>query len=193
MARKLLLIDGHPDPDPGRLIHALTEAYARGAEGAGHEVRQIRVAELDFPLIRTGRAFLEEAPPPDIAAAQTDIAWAEHLIIFYPLWLGTLPALLKGFFEQALRPGFAFDPERGPFDPKLEGRTARIVVTMEMPALVYRWFYRAHSLKSLERNILKLCGIKTVGETLLGGLETTSDATRQGWLVKLETLGRRGG
>jgi hypothetical protein len=25
---------------------------------------------------------------------------------------------------------------------------------MGMPAAVYRWFYRAHSLKSLERNIL---------------------------------------
>ena len=31
----------------------------------------------------------------------------EHLVIVFPLWLGDMPAVLKGFFEQVLRPGFA--------------------------------------------------------------------------------------
>ena len=39
--------------------------------------------------------------------AQRAIASAEHIVIFFPLWLGTMPALLKAFLEQVLRPGFA--------------------------------------------------------------------------------------
>ena len=35
----------------------------------------------------------------------------------------------------------------------LKGRSAGIVVTMGMPALVYLWYFGAHSVKSLERNI----------------------------------------
>jgi putative NADPH-quinone reductase len=68
------------------------------------------------------------------------------------IWLGDMPAVLKGFSEQVLRPGFAISGSRAGHLPKelLAGRSARIVVTMGMPAL----FYRAHSVKSLKRNIL---------------------------------------
>ncbi len=39
---------------------------------------------------------------------------------------------------------------------------------MGMPALVYRWYFRAHSVRSLERNILGFVGIAPVNETLIG-------------------------
>jgi putative NADPH-quinone reductase len=106
-----------------------------------------------------------------------------------------MPALLKAFLEQALRPGFAIASAEGAaiWDKLLSGRSARIVVTMGMPALVYRWYFRAHSLKSLERNILGFVGIKPVRETLIGAVETCGSARRRGWLDKLAALGREGG
>jgi putative NADPH-quinone reductase len=109
MARRISIIQGHPDPSGGRLCHALADAYAGGAEEAGHEVRRVEVARLEFPLLRTQAEFEAGAAPPEIQIAQEAIRWAEHLVIVYPLWLGTMPALLKGFLEQAFRPGFAFD------------------------------------------------------------------------------------
>ena len=36
------------------------------------------------------------------------IVWSEHIVLVFPLWLGTMPAMLKGFLEQVLRPGIAF-------------------------------------------------------------------------------------
>jgi putative NADPH-quinone reductase len=116
---------------------------------------------------------MPKAPPPAIAEAQETIAWAEHLVIIYPLWLGAMPALLKGFFEQAMRPGFAVarsGVEPGPKQP-LKGRSAHIIVTMGMPALVYRWYFRAHSLKSLKRNILGFVGIAPQRDTIIGMVE----------------------
>jgi putative NADPH-quinone reductase len=194
MPKRILIIQGHPDPRPERLCRALAAAYAEAAQAAGNEVRSIDVAGLALPLLATQEEWTKAEPPPAIAASQQDIAWAEHIVIVYPLWLGAMPALLKGFLEQALRPGFALDPEPGAtsWGKRLTGRSARIVVTMGMPALVYRWFFRAHSLKSLERNILKFVGIKPVRETLIGMVGALDDKKAGRWLEKMRALGRAG-
>jgi putative NADPH-quinone reductase len=194
MARRISIIQGHPDASGRRLCHALADAYAGGAEDAGHEVRRVEVAGLEFALLRTQAEFETGTAPSDIEMAQEAIAWAGHLVIVYPLWLGTMPALLKGFLEQAFRPGFAFDTRPKSWSGRpLKGRSARIVVTMGMPALVYRWYFGAHSLKSLERNILGFCGIRPIRESLFGMVEAASDARRRKWLARLRAQGRRAG
>lgn len=53
MPRRILIIIGHPDPGPKRLCRALAASYADGARSAGHEVRLVDVATIDFPLLRT--------------------------------------------------------------------------------------------------------------------------------------------
>jgi putative NADPH-quinone reductase len=194
MSKRILLIQGHPDASEPHLCHALASSYAQGAEGAGHAVRSINVAELDFPLLRSQQAWQKGTVPPSLKPAQEDIAWAEHIVFFFPLWLGDMPALLKGFLEQVARPGFAFTYEEGgsPWGKKaLTGRSARVVVTMGMPALVYRWYFRAHSVKSLERNILGFAGIAPVNETLIGLTGDVKAADAAKWLGKLKRLGAR--
>lgn len=193
MQRRIVIIDGHPDRDERRFVHAIAAAYERGARAAGHEVRRIVVARLKFPGLRSGEDFQRGRPPRAIRACQRTIAWADHLVILYPLWLGAMPALLKSFFEQLLRPGFAFKVARGSRLPRklLKGKSARIVVTMGMPALFYRWYFRAHSLKSLERNILAFCGVHPVRASLLGAVETMGSQARKDWLTKIEVFGRR--
>jgi putative NADPH-quinone reductase len=190
-ARRILLIQGHPDAVTPHLCHALEDAYAMGAQSAGHDLRQVSVAQLDFPLLRSQQAWQSGTLPPTLAQPQADLAWAQHMVFFFPLWLGDMPALLKGFLEQVARPGFAFKGEGdNPFAGKaLSGRSARVVVTMGMPALVYRWYFRAHSIKSLERNILGFVGISPVNETLIGGVEQLGEAGVQKWLAKLRRLG----
>ena len=189
---RILLIDGHPDPAPERLCHALADSYLKGAQAAGHETRRIDVAGADLPLLRSEAEFHDGALPAVAVAAQTAIEWAEHLVLVYPLWLGTMPAALKALLEQTLRPDFAM--EYGGRFPvgRLRGRSARVVVTMGMPALAYRWFYGAHSLKSLERNVLKFCGVRPVRETLYGLVGEASDAKRARWLAEMAKLGARG-
>lgn len=55
-SRRILLIEGHPDPGSERLNHALVNAYAEGATAAGHGVRRIAVGALDFPFLKTAEA-----------------------------------------------------------------------------------------------------------------------------------------
>lgn len=191
-ARRLLIVDGHPDENPDRFVHALAKSYADGAVAGGHEVRRLAIAEMDIPILRARKGWETESAPADIHHAQDCIAWAEHLVILYPLWLGDMPALLKAFFEQVVRPGFAFEESpHGLPRKKLKGRTARVIVTMGMPAFFYRAYYGAHSVRSLERNILRLVGIRPTGRDLIGNVEGAAQ-DRADWIEKLFNLGEDG-
>ncbi len=191
MTERVTLIVGHPDPDRSRFGHALAAAYADGARAAGRHVRVLTIADLDFPLLRGQRDWLEGTPPPVIAWAQDDIAWAEHIAIFYPLWLGDVPALFKAFLEQVMRPGFALRYCKSGLPEKLlAGRSADVVVTMGMPSFIYRAWYGAHSLRSLKRNILNLVGIAPVHATVIGSVEGNAKA-RERWLSRMYARGGR--
>ncbi|RVQ69614.1 flavodoxin family protein [Croceicoccus ponticola] len=188
---RILVIDGHPHPDPGHFVHALARSYADAARQV-HEVRVIEVAKLDFPVLRDPEDWKTGELPVTLQEAQDDIGWAAHIVILYPLWLGDVPALLKAFLEQVARPGFAIDPlGDGFFHKLLTGRSARVIVTMGMPAAAYRHFFREHSVKSLKRNILHFVGIKPVRITLIGDVDSGA-GHRETWLRKIADLGREG-
>jgi len=191
---KILVLQGHPERQARHFCHALAEDYAQAAKEAGHEVRAIEVAALEFSLIASAAEWKGGASAPDIISAQRDIAWAEHVAIFFPLLLGDMPARLKGFFEQVLRPGFAIgEAAPGRLGKKLlKGRSARIVVTMGMPAFFYRLYYRSHSVKSLQRNVLEFCGFSPVRSTLVGMVEGKSPGAHEIALAKMRRLGAAG-
>lgn len=189
MAR-ILVINGHPDPSAERLSAALSAAYAKGAKADGHDVRRIVVGDLGFPLLRAADEFENESPPPCIAAAQRDIAWADHLVVVFPLWLGGLPALTKGFFEQVFRPRFAMRwKTKNPMpEGLLKGTSVRLIVTMGMPAAVYRLAFGATGVRSFETSVLRLAGLHITGRTLIGGAGALSAAAARGWLKKVALL-----
>ena len=193
MNKRIALIDAHPDPDSSRFCHALANAYAAGAARGGHSVRRILLAQLDVPFLRSRGAWEEMPPTKAIQECQNTIDWADHLVIIYPLWLGSPPALLEAFLEQTFRPGFAIATGKRTLWPGLlKGKSARVVVTMGMPSWLYRLFFRAHSLKSLKRNVLGFAGIGPIRQTLIGSVETGGDARHRKLLDKLTSLGDRG-
>ncbi len=187
---RIAIIDGHPDPDRKHFVHALADAYAEGARDY-HQVDRIDVGSLDFPLLRSADDWRDGSPVPAIADAQHKIRAARHLVFLYPMWLGDVPALFKGFLEQVARPGFAIAQTENGFPKRLlKGRSARIVVTMGMPSKIYTLFYRAHSLKSLERNILRLAGIGPIRHSVIGNVEGSSEE-RRAWLNTMRELGAK--
>jgi putative NADPH-quinone reductase len=192
VSKHILIIDGHPDSKADHYVHALSAAYRDGARSGGHQVRGIIVSELWFPVLRTSEDFKSGVPAESIRKAQEWLAWADHVVILFPLWLGSMPALLKAFFEQLLRPGFAFSTPRTGLFPqrqRLAGKSARVIVTMGMPAWFYRWYFRAHSLKSLKRNVLRSCGFAPVRACCVGAVESMSQGARGNWLSKIQRLG----
>jgi putative NADPH-quinone reductase len=190
VGKRILIIDGHPDTDRGRLCHALADAYARSARDAGNEVRLLTVAEAVFPLLRTAQDF---AAPPDASAiesARTDIAWADHLVLVFPLWLGGAPALLRGFLEQVARAGFVAETDGRGIRQKLKGKSARLIVTMGMPALIYQLVFHAHGVRNIMQGVLGFGGIAPIRLTLFGAVEAATPATHAARLKRVAALAR---
>jgi putative NADPH-quinone reductase len=190
--RKIAIIDAHPDPDPARYVHALAEAYCNGAKEAGHEVRHILLGDINMPILHSRDYWMKHDVPEDLKPGQDAIGWATHIVFLYPLWLGDMPALLKAFLEQVLCPGFALNyGEGGTITKLLKGRSARLVVTMGMPAFFYRYYFGAHSVRSFKRNILELVGIDPVTTSLIGNVEG-SEGHRKRWLSRMRMHGMAG-
>jgi putative NADPH-quinone reductase len=195
--RRIVLIQGHPDGVGGHYCHALADAYADAARGAGHAVTLLDVGRLSFPLLR-GRADQRRDPPEAIRAAQDVIGAANHLVLVFPLWNGGLPALTRGFLEQVLRPSFVF-PDVEPGTPlglssyftnrkRLAGTSGRIVVTMQMPGPLYRWTFHPRG----EKNMLAVAGVSPIRETFIGTVESTTPGRRADWMARVAAFGRAG-
>jgi putative NADPH-quinone reductase len=191
MDKTVCILQGHPHS--GRhLCHAIAEAYSDGAKAAAARVRRIDLGKMDIPMLRNPRDF-PSPPPPQIAAAQDAIAASNHIVVIYPLWLGTMPAVVKAFFEQLSRSEFAMKADAKGGWPKqmLKGKSARVIVTMGMPAAAYKLMFGAHGVRGFESGILGMAGIAPVRETLIGGVGTLSRPKTEALLARVRRLGQR--
>ncbi len=119
------------------------------------------------------------------------IVGADHIVLVFPLWLGTVPALAKAFLEQVIRPGVAFSYETYGAKKLLAGRSAHIVVTLGMLAWLYRTLYCGHGIRGLRRNVFKFVGFSPVRTTMFGMIENSSEATKSRWLGMMRKDGAK--
>lgn len=170
---------------------ALGRAYLRGAESGGHQATLFVLGEMQFDAVLREGYRREQPLEPDLIAARDAFAAADHLVFVFPLWCGDMPAIMKGFLERILQPDLlAFQKSGGGADWKVyAGKSARIIVTMGMPGWFYRWYYGAHALKLMKRNILGFVGIKPVRSTIFGMIEAAGDDRRHVWLREVEAMG----
>lgn len=186
---KVLVVLGHPRP--ASLCGVLAAAFAEGARRSGAEVRTLDVARLEFDLHVQAGSPNAQAQEPDIQRARALVRWAEHLVFVYPNWWGTMPALLKGFLDRVLTPGFAFAERGGRFVPLLQGRTADLLTTMDMPRWVYRLIFRQPGNHAMARSTLGFCGVRTVRILNFGPVKDSRAAERTAWIDRAERTGLR--
>lgn len=188
---KILIINGHPDKES--FNWALADAYKKGAITSGAEVKEIRIAALNFDVnLKYGYRKRTELEP-DLVDAQEKIKWADHLVWVYPVWWGSVPAIMKGFLDRVLLPGFAFKKREGSvwWDKYLTGKTSRIICTMDQPTWYYRWLNGQPSHTAMKKLTMNFIGIKKVRITAIGPLRLSKPEFRNTWLKKVETLGER--
>lgn len=189
--KKIALIIGHPDAESFNF--ALAKAYATGAVKSGAEVRQIIISELNFdPNLKYGyrkRTELES----DLLKSQETLKWADHIVWVYPVWWGSVPAIMKGFLDRVLLPGFAFKKREGSvwWDKYFTGKTSRLICTMDQPTWFYRIINRAPSHHAMKKLTMNFIGVKSVKITAIGPLRLSKDEFRSKWLEKIQRLGEK--
>jgi NAD(P)H dehydrogenase (quinone) len=122
---KVLVVSAHPEPQS--LAASLRSVAIRELEAAGHDVRvsdlyamrwKSEVDRSDFPSLApdarllvasaSGEAFAAGALTEDVKAEQEKLIWADALILQFPLWWYSMPAILKGWVDRVFAYGFAY-------------------------------------------------------------------------------------
>jgi len=188
-SKKILVLLGHPDKVS--LCCELSDSYAKGAKLSGHEVKRVNIGDLKFdPILHHGYKVIQELEP-DLKQLQEDIKWCDHLVIVYPSWWSTMPALLKGLFDRMWLPGFAYNFNKNGFGWKrlLKGRTATVFVTSDSPPLVARLLFGDNT-NEIQDGILWFSGIHTKMKKC-GPMKKISPENRAKWVSKFEKWGSK--
>ena len=189
--KRVLIIAAHPSHQT--FGAALAEQYADSARQSGHDVRVLHLDQLDFdPVLHDGYRTIQPLET-DLQNAQAAIEWAEHMTFVYPIWWGSVPAILKGFIDRVFLPGFAFKYQQGKSFPAklLAGRTAHLIVTMDTPGWFFKWGFREPGIAQMTKPTLGLCGIRTQQVLRCAPVIHSTDKERARWLAQARALAAR--
>ncbi|WP_055700106.1 MULTISPECIES: NAD(P)H-dependent oxidoreductase [Streptomyces] len=121
---KTLIVHAHPEPKS--LNSSLKDLAVSTLEGAGHEVRVSDLYAMkwkaavdaddygpDAPdrlkvALDSGRAFQAGTLTEDVRAEQEKLLWADTVILQFPLWWYSMPAILKGWVDRVLTYRFGY-------------------------------------------------------------------------------------
>ncbi len=191
-SKKIFIFVGNPDSDS--LSSALADAYAHGAQAAGHEVRLTRIGDMKFdPILHKGYKVIQPFEP-DILKFQEDVRWCEHFVSVFPVWWSDMPALMKGLIDRAWMPGFGFKFRKGMipgWHRLLRGRSARVITTSDTHPFVL-WFLFGGNINNWVRGTLRFSGFAPIRKTWFSGMRKSSPEHIKKLLAVVEKLGRKG-
>lgn len=194
--KKIVLLLGHPNPG-ATLSSEFALLYESAAKKAGHEVKRFNLADLKFdPILHQGYKAVQELEP-DLKTLQDAIRWCDHLVVIYPNWWQTMPALLKGLFDRMWLPGFAFNMRKNRqgkqtigWYKRMKGKSARaIVLSGSHPWLIFLFF--GDYTNEIKMGILWFAGFK-VKVTRMGPTDQAPEWKKNEWRRKMVHLGKLG-
>lgn len=178
-----LVIDGHPD------ARSLTAELARRYASGHGDAPVLALRDLAFdPHLRFG--YRERMPlEPDLVDAKQMLAEADTVVVVTPLWWGSVPAVLKGFFDRALLPQQEYRYSTlGIPQGLLTARRGRLLLLADTPWIAVP-FTGLPAQTQVARNTMKLCGIRSVRTHRMLGVKGADEATITRWLARAEHLG----
>lgn len=189
--KKIFILLGHPDSDS--FNGTLVSEYEKGALEAGHEVRRMNIQDMNFDIVlHKGYKEIQELEP-DLVSFQENITWCDHFAVFYPTWFSTMPAKLKGVFDRAWLPGFAYHfRENGlGWERRLKGRSASVFVTSDTVPIILRLVF-GDTTNELRKGILWFAGFSPIHLHKFGYLKHFGIWRRQRIQRKAFRLGKKG-
>lgn len=187
---KILIINGHPDPESFNT--GLAEAYQKGAAMSNAEVSLISIRDLEFnPNLQFGYRK-KTALEPDLVSSIEKIKAADHMVWVFPMWWYGYPALMKGFIDRTFLPGitFKYEPEKAQPTKLLKGKTGRIIVTADTPRWYDSLFMKSPAVNQFKKGTLQFCGINPVGVSYISPIKSSTEEFRNKWLLKITKLGK---
>ena len=193
---KTLIVFNHPYG--GSYCAAVMAAVEKGLEKSGQPYKTINLDQDEFdPVMRSKDliAFAGAGRTGEEALGVVDetvmrykgmLEWAEHLVMIFPIWWMTMPAMTKGFIDKAIFPAIAYTMDNGRLISRLQIKKVTIITTMNTPAEAYRDLFNNAIEGSLINGTFKKIGIEDVRWISLNEVRQASDELRRLWLAQIE-------
>ncbi|MGE1172444.1 NAD(P)H-dependent oxidoreductase [Pseudomonas sp. BW7P1] len=176
-----LIVVAHDDPRS--LTHALAQKIAKGLSendpSNTFEMADLHAEEFDprFGVADWAVHHRESAPPADVLAEQARIDRADALVLVYPVFWWSMPALLKGWIDRVFSNGWAYDFDGDSTHKKLGRLRVHLVALGGADARTYeRHGYDAAMKTRIDHGIFDYCGATVTGSALLLESESSDPA-----------------
>jgi NAD(P)H dehydrogenase (quinone) len=170
---KSLIIIANPKPES--FSFAIVNRYKELAEAKNHEVEIIDLYRTTHqqPFFTYQDANNLDSNPA-MKYFQDKISWADELVFVFPYWWGSMPAILKNFFDWNLSRGFAFKYVNSRPVGLLTDKTVKIFTTTGAPSIYYTLIGANSRLRKMfKQQIIEFCGMKLSECNIYGGVDST--------------------
>ena len=194
---KTLIVYYHPHE--GSFCSAIRDAVTTGLHNGGHEHKIIDLSKEGFdPVMREKdlKAFVQagregedglDGVDPFVLRYMKKLRWAQHIVMIFPIWWMTMPAMVKGFIDKVIFPGVAYKMEDGKLVSLLTGlKQVTIITTMNTPSDVYREVFGNSLEGSLIKGTFNQIGIHDIRWISLNKVKQSGDEKRWLWLDEIE-------
>lgn len=194
---KTLIVLSHPYE--GSYCYAIMDAVQKGLKKGGHACKVINLNRDEFdPVMRSKdlKAFAELGRGNKAALTDLDpivlrykkkLEWAERLVLIFPIWWMTMPAIMKGFIDKVIFPGVAYEMDAGRLKSSLRNlKQVTVISTMNTPADIYREGFGNSIEGSLIKGTFNQIGIHDADWISLNMVKQVGGDVRDQWLEELE-------
>lgn len=186
--KQLLMINGdlHKSDSTAHLI----AAYRKGAEAAGAQIRELAIVDLIFNSNKQFNNDLTELEP-DLRKAMDALIWSNHVVVFCPVYISSIPARITGFFDRLLTPDQISFHKGHSTTRNFSGKSARIISILDEQTFEYWKEDKSITYLSIKRSIFENSRFHPVLTNTIGQLHSIDNNYSKKWLRKLETFGNK--
>ena len=186
---KVLIITSHPWD--GSYNYALRQSVENGLKKSNTTYEVLDLVKDQFNPVMTDKDLAVYSKgkfvDPKVGEYQKKIEESDLIVFVFPVWWGLFPAILKGFLDKILLPGWAFNTGMlGSLIGLIKGKKAVVISTMNTPKFLYHLYLFAPLKNAFIRNTLKMVGIKKVKWFELYRVLSVSNEKRKNWLSDIE-------
>lgn len=194
---KTLIVYNHPYE--GSFCNAILKAVQRGLKKGGHTCKVINLDKDNFdPVMRAKdlKAFAELGRGIESALMNLDptvfrykkkLEWADHIVMIFPIWWMSMPAMMKGFVDKVIFPGVAYDMDNGRLVSRLASlKQVTVISTMNTPADIYRDMFGNSLEGSLIKGTFNQIGVHDAEWISFNMVKQVGTEVREQWLADLE-------
>lgn len=153
---------------------------------AGNEVKILNIHDIEIEYLKLNGNTINQELTPELKDAQSDILWADQIVLVYSVWWLNVPAKLKAFIERIFQVDILLGYGKMGPKPILKNKTLVVIQSYSMPFYVMKYFYNDIPFKFIKVVFEDWCGFKIVKRFDIDMTENINEKNRKKFINEIK-------